>query len=65
MACTGWAPTRSASGGSRSESHPLRGVVARPARPVSAVLTQKLFGWHPVQPGLIADLGEGHYFTRS
>lgn len=30
--------------------------------PASSVLTQKLLGWHPVQPGLIADLDDGHYF---
>jgi nucleoside-diphosphate-sugar epimerase len=28
----------------------------------SSELTQKRFGWHPGQPGLIADLDEGHYF---
>jgi hypothetical protein len=30
--------------------------------PASSTLTQKLVGWHPAQPGLIADLDEGHYF---
>ncbi len=30
--------------------------------PASSELTQKRFGWHPSQPGLIADLDEGHYF---
>ena len=30
----------------------------------SSALTQKELGWHPVQPGLIADLDEGHYFTN-
>jgi nucleoside-diphosphate-sugar epimerase len=29
----------------------------------SSELTQKQFGWQPGQPGLIADLDEGHYFT--
>jgi hypothetical protein len=37
--------------------------------PASSELTRKQFGWHPSQPGLIADLDEGHYFqderTRS
>jgi nucleoside-diphosphate-sugar epimerase len=30
--------------------------------PASSAITQQRFGWHPVQPGLIADLDEGHYF---
>jgi nucleoside-diphosphate-sugar epimerase len=30
--------------------------------PASSALTQQRFGWRPVQPGLIADLDEGHYF---
>jgi hypothetical protein len=30
--------------------------------PASSELTRKQFGWHPGQPGLIADLDEGHYF---
>ena len=32
--------------------------------PATSALTQKLLGWHPLQPGLIADLDEGHYFTE-
>jgi len=28
----------------------------------SSELTQQRLGWHPGQPGLIADLDEGHYF---
>jgi nucleoside-diphosphate-sugar epimerase len=31
--------------------------------PASSELTRKQFGWQPVQPGLIADLDEGHYFS--
>jgi nucleoside-diphosphate-sugar epimerase len=31
--------------------------------PASSALTQELLDWHPVQPGLIADLDQGHYFT--
>ncbi len=30
--------------------------------PASSALTQEMLGWHPVQPGLIADLEQGHYF---
>jgi nucleoside-diphosphate-sugar epimerase len=30
--------------------------------PASSVETQKQLGWKPTQPGLIADLDEGHYF---
>ncbi len=32
--------------------------------PASGVLTRELLGWQPSQPGLIADLDEGHYFTQ-
>jgi nucleoside-diphosphate-sugar epimerase len=31
--------------------------------PASSALTQKLLGWHPVQPALIPDLEKGHYFN--
>lgn len=31
--------------------------------PASSVRTQKQYAWHPVQPGLIADLEKGHYFA--
>jgi nucleoside-diphosphate-sugar epimerase len=30
--------------------------------PASSALTRKLLGWQPTQPGLVEDLGEGHYF---
>ena len=30
--------------------------------PTSSALTEKLLGWHPMRPGLIEDLDEGHYF---
>jgi len=31
--------------------------------PASSARTQERFGWRPVEPGLIADLDQGHYFT--
>ena len=31
--------------------------------PASSALTQQRLGWRPTQPGLIADLDQGHYFT--
>lgn len=30
--------------------------------PATSVRTQERLGWHPVHPGLLADLEEGHYF---
>lgn len=30
--------------------------------PSASALTQQRFGWHPQQPGLLADLDQGHYF---
>jgi nucleoside-diphosphate-sugar epimerase len=32
--------------------------------PGSSALTRERFGWLPAQPGLIADLEEGHYFKQ-
>jgi len=32
--------------------------------PSSSALTQERFGWHPEQPGLLADLDQGHYFKN-
>jgi len=33
--------------------------------PASSTLTRELTGWHPTQPGLIADLEQGHYFQHA
>ncbi|MEU5099519.1 SDR family oxidoreductase [Streptomyces sp. NPDC020996] len=41
------------------------GALARADNPSSSTLTQDLLGWKPVQPGLIDDLGQGHYFDAS
>ncbi|GAA2099974.1 SDR family oxidoreductase [Kitasatospora saccharophila] len=35
---------------------------ARADNPASSRLTRDLLGWTPVQPGLVDDLGGGHYF---
>ena len=32
--------------------------------PSSSEFTQQQLGWHPTQPGLLADLAEGHYFSK-
>lgn len=34
-------------------------------QPASATLTGELLGWKPVQPGLIEDLEQGHYFASA
>jgi nucleoside-diphosphate-sugar epimerase len=40
----------------------LAGFAAIDVRASSAITRQR-FGWRPVEPGLIADLDQGHYFT--
>ncbi len=42
------------------------GFLAVPARldfPASSLITRRALGWEPVRPGLLADLGNGHYFA--
>jgi nucleoside-diphosphate-sugar epimerase len=33
--------------------------------PASSQRTRERFGWEPTQPGLLADIDEGHYFTAA
>ena len=33
--------------------------------PASSAMTRELLGWQPSQPGLIADLDQGHYFQQA
>jgi nucleoside-diphosphate-sugar epimerase len=41
----------------------LAGFVAADA-PASSALTRTLLGWQPTRPGLLADIGTGHYFDH-
>jgi nucleoside-diphosphate-sugar epimerase len=56
-------PVTAVSAGEASGHFGLFALFASIDTPASSALTQQRFGWHPVQPGLIADLKEGHYFT--
>ncbi|CAG7642456.1 hypothetical protein PAESOLCIP111_04342 [Paenibacillus solanacearum] len=40
------------------------GALAAMDIPRSSAQTQELLGWRPVQPGLLEDLEQGHYFTK-
>jgi nucleoside-diphosphate-sugar epimerase len=41
----------------------LLGMVAQLDNPTSSARTRERLGWKPTHPGLIADIGEGHYFA--
>ena len=44
------------------------GFLAKPVTqnwPASNLVTRRALGWEPVQPGLLADLDNGHYFPAS
>ena len=42
---------------------PVFALFAQFNAPASSARTQERFGWRPTEPGLIADLDQGHYFT--
>ena len=42
----------------------LFALFASMGAPASSALTRERLGWHPVHPGLIPDLDEGHYFKN-
>ena len=41
------------------------GMLAQVDNPTSSARTRKLLGWQPTHAGLLADLGERHYFDRA
>ncbi len=47
-----------------AEDFGFLGMILAVDQPASSVLTRELLGWRPVQPGLIADLDQGHYFDN-
>jgi nucleoside-diphosphate-sugar epimerase len=57
-------PVRSISPEKAMEHFGFIGILFAQDLPASSAKTQKLLGWHPVQPGLIQDLEEGHYFDK-
>ena len=39
------------------------GALVQADNPTSNALTRQRLGWEPVEPALLADLDEGHYFA--
>ena len=39
------------------------GALVQVDNPTSNALTRERLGWEPMEPGLLADLDEGHYFA--
>jgi nucleoside-diphosphate-sugar epimerase len=58
-------PVRSISAGDAAEHFTWLAGFLGADSPASSVLTRELLGWQPAQPGLIADLDEGHYFQQA
>jgi nucleoside-diphosphate-sugar epimerase len=47
------------------EAFGFLGPILAVDQPASSTLTRELLGWQPVQPGIIADLDQGHYFAAT
>jgi nucleoside-diphosphate-sugar epimerase len=58
-------PVTSVGGDQVAEHFGFLGAFFAADLPASSAITQQMLGWHPVQPGLIADLDEGHYFEKA
>jgi nucleoside-diphosphate-sugar epimerase len=56
-------PTASIAAEDASEHFSFLGPFVSLDNPVSSELTRDRLAWQPVEPGLIADLDEGHYFA--
>jgi hypothetical protein len=56
------APVVSVSADQAPEHFGFLGAFIGADSPASSALTRARFGWEPEQPGLIADLEQGHYF---
>jgi hypothetical protein len=46
-----------------AEDFGFLGMILAGDQPASSALTRELLRWQPVQPGLIEDLEQGHYFA--
>jgi nucleoside-diphosphate-sugar epimerase len=57
-------PVRSISPAEANDYFGFLGSFAQMDNPTSSSITRDMLGWAPAQPGLIADLDEGHYFQR-
>jgi nucleoside-diphosphate-sugar epimerase len=58
-------PVQSISPGAAADHFGWLGRFLAADVPTSNALTRERFGWQPTQPGLIADLNQGHYFRQS
>ena len=58
-------PVISVAGDQAAEHFGFLGPFFAADLPASSAITQRMLGWHPVQPCLIADLEEGHYFGKA